>query len=98
LIFYCLRHANETRPFLYGGVQADIEGALVKLRAAGADPRQQAELVQAVLANVRTFPADARDAALDRRCASEEVERNYAQLGAVSLPLATRPPLKQLPQ
>jgi hypothetical protein len=51
LIFYCLCYANEMRPFLYGGVQADTEGALVKRRAAGADAR--AGLVDAAADQVR---------------------------------------------
>ena len=97
LINYCLRYANEMRPFLYSVMQADIEQALVKLRAADADHVQKAELVQAVIANVRFFPPDAKDAALDRRCVSEEVERNYAQLGPVSFGLVHRPPFRQMP-
>jgi hypothetical protein len=92
LINYCIRYANEMRPFLYSVVQGHIEEALVKLRAAGADHQQRAELVQAVLANVRFFPADAKDAALEKRCVSEEVERNYAQFGLISFSLAQRGP------
>jgi hypothetical protein len=68
------------------------------LLAPGIATAQPLEPVQTVLANVRTFAPDVKDAALDRRCASEEVERHDAELGPVSLPLAMRPPLRQTPR
>ncbi|MBL6615600.1 MAG: hypothetical protein ISP45_16430, partial [Reyranella sp.] len=70
LIFYCMRGASETVPFLYAGLQADIEQAVQKMKKAGASARQSAEMVQAVLSTVRFYPATAKDASLDRRCIS----------------------------
>ena len=45
LVFYCLRHATEMVPFTYMIVHMETEDALAKLRAAGSDARQNAELV-----------------------------------------------------
>src|SRR5262245_1929066 len=72
LIFYCLRGSTETVPFLYAGLQADIEQAVQKMKAAGASSRQTAEMVQTVLSYVRYYPRDARDDSLDRRCISKD--------------------------
>lgn len=72
-------------------LHGQIQDARVKLKAAGADNAQEAELVRTVLANVHFYPADASDASLDKRCTIEEVEKNYAQLGAVSFSLVQRP-------
>jgi hypothetical protein len=93
---YCLRVYDEQWPFLYYAVHRDIEDAVVKLKAAHAEPRQNAEFVQAVLANVRFYAKDARDPALDRRCIEGEVEKNYARLFGLGVPLAMRPPFDKL--
>ena len=37
LIFYCMRGSVETVPFLYAGLQADLEQSLAKMKAAGCD-------------------------------------------------------------
>jgi len=91
IIFYCLRYTKEQKPYLFAVLHAHIQDARVKLKAEGADYAQEAELVRTVLANVHFYPADASDAALDKRSTVEEVEKNYAQLGAVSFSLIQRP-------
>ncbi len=96
LIFYCLRSSTETVPFLYAGLQADIEQAVQKMKSAGATARQSAEMVQMVLGNVRTYPRDAKDDALDRRCISKDVERSRAEVKGVSVPLFLRPPFDRM--
>jgi hypothetical protein len=96
LIFYCLRASVETAPFLYAGLQSDLEQALQKMKAAGASSRQSAELVQMVMVNVRFYARDAKDAGLDRRCISKDVERSRAEVSGVSLPLFLRPPFDRL--
>ena len=83
LVNYCLR--------VY-----DLEEALAVLKAADAEPKQKAEFVQAVLANVRFHPKDAKDPALDRHCTEEEVEKKYAQNFGLSPALKRRPPLDKL--
>lgn len=97
LVFYCLRHETEMVPFTYMIVHKEIEEALVKLRAAGSDARQDAQLVQAVMATVR-FPAPgASDPALDAECKDKNVEQSYYMfLGSFSVPLARRPPFNTL--
>jgi len=47
--------------------------------------------VRTVLANVRFYPVDASDVALNKRCTVEEIEKNYAQFGPVSFSLVQRP-------
>jgi len=96
LVNYCLRIYDEQRPFLYYAVQRDIEEALARLKAAAADASQNARFVEAVLVNVRFYPKDARDPALDRRCIEGEVEKNYAQNFGLAVPLFRRPPLDKL--
>jgi hypothetical protein len=91
IIFYCLRYTKEQKPYLFAVLHGQIQDARVKLKAAGADNAQEAELVRTVLANVHFYPADASNASLDKRCTTEEVEKNYAQLGAVSFSLVQRP-------
>jgi hypothetical protein len=92
LIFYCLRGSTETVPFLYAGLQADLEQAVQKMKTAGASARQSAEMVQKVLSTVRTYARDAKDDTLDRRCISKDVERSRAEVKGVSVPLFLRPP------
>lgn len=96
LLFYCLRSSVETMPFLYASLHADLEQALQKMKAAGASSRQSAEMVQMVLTNVRFYPRDAKDAGLDRRCISKDVERSRAEANGVSRPLFLRPPFDKL--
>jgi hypothetical protein len=96
LIFYCLRGSVETTPFLYAGLQTDLEQTLQKMKAAGASSRQSAELVQTVMVTVRFYPRDAKDTGLDRRCISKDVERSRAEVKGVSVPLFLRPPFDKL--
>jgi len=96
LIFYCLRGSTETVPFLYAGLQADLEQTVQKMKSAGASARQSAEMVQMVLGTVRTYGRDAKDDALDRRCISKDVERSRAEVKGVSVPLFLRPPFDKM--
>jgi hypothetical protein len=96
LIFYCMRGSVETVPFLYAGLQADLEQSLAKMKAAGASARQSAELVQMVMVNIRFYARDAKDPGLDRRCISKDVERSRAEASGVSVPLFLRPPFDKL--
>ena len=96
LIFYCLRGSTETVPFLYAGLQADIEQAVQKMKSAGASARQSAEMVQMVLSSLRAYPRDAKDDALDRRCIAKDVERSRTELKGVGVPLFLRPPFDKI--
>ena len=96
LIFYCMRGSSETVPFLYAGLHADVEQAVQKMTKAGASARQNAEVVQVVLSTVRFYPATAKDASLDRRCISKDVERSLAEVRGVSVPLFLRPPFDKI--
>jgi hypothetical protein len=96
LVNYCLRLYDEQRPFLYWAVLRDLDDAMAKLKASDAEPSQNARFVEAVWANVRFYPKDAKDAALDRRCVEGEVEKNYVQNFGLSPPLSRRPPLDKL--
>jgi hypothetical protein len=96
LLFYCLRGSTEAVPFLYAGLQADIEQAVQKMKSAGASARQSAEMVQVVLSTVRSYPRDAKDDSLDRRCISKDVERSRAEVKGVSVPLFRRPPFDKM--
>jgi hypothetical protein len=96
LIFYCLRGSSETLPFLYAGLQADLEQAVQKMKKAGASARQSGEMVQVVLSTVRFYPATAKDDSLDRRCISKDVERSQAEVRGVSVPLFLRPPFDKI--
>ena len=96
LVNYCLRVYDEQRPFLYYAVLLDLEEAMAVLKGADAKPQQKAEFAEAVLANVRFYPKDAKDPALDRRCTEEDVEKKYVQNFGVSPALKRRPPLDKL--
>lgn len=96
LVFYCLRKSDEMMPFLYAGVHLDIAYALQLLRASGADERQRAELIEAVLRNVRSAARDEEDPKKNADCAAAEVEKNLAVLKGVGAPLFQRPPFERL--
>lgn len=96
LVFYCLRSSTEQVPFLYAGLQTDIEQTVQKMKNAGASARQSAEMIQTVLSGVRFYPRDAKDAALDRRCISKDVERTLAEGKGVSVPLFLRVPFDKM--
>ena len=96
LVFYCLRGSTEQVPFLYAGLQTDIEQTVQKMKGAGASARQSAEMVQTVMSSVRFYSRDAKDTALDRRCISKDVERTLAEGKGVSLPLFLRAPFDKM--
>jgi hypothetical protein len=96
VIFYCLRQKPEMRSFLYFLVHADLEDAVKKIRAAGADNRQTGQLVETVWSNIRVAAHDARDAALDAKCAATDVEQEIALLRGVGRPLILRPAFRAL--
>jgi hypothetical protein len=91
-IFYCLRKNDEMTPFLYAAVHLDIAYALQLLRASGADDRQRALLIEAVLRNVRSTGRDEEDPQRNKDCATADVEKSLAQLKGVGTPLFMRPP------
>ena len=97
LVFYCLGQDPETVTFTYMILHVEIEEALVKLRAAGSDAKQNAQLVQTVMTNVR-FPAPgASDPGLDAECKAKNVANEfYIFNGSFSVPLAHRRPFNTL--
>ena len=96
LIFYCLRKNDAMTPFAYAAVHLDLAYALQLVRAAGADERQRAELIEAVLRYIRPAKREDEDAALNSQCATAEVEKNLARLQGVGAPLFMRPPFEKL--
>ena len=88
------------RPRFEAGLVAargeDITDTLKELRAAGSDLRQNAELVEAVLATVRVAPPDAKDSALDVRCAAPNVMQEINLLQGIGSPLFMRPAVRAL--
>jgi hypothetical protein len=96
LVFYCLRKNDEMRPFLYAAVHLDLSYALQLVRSAGADDRQRAELIEAVLGNVRAAARDEDDAQRDKDCVAANVEKSLAEIKGVGAPLFMRPPFDKL--
>lgn len=97
LVFYCLRKNAEMLPFTYMIVHFELQDALVKLKGAGSNAQQNAQLAQAVLGNVRFFPTATDEPRLEADCKARDVEQNYYRFqGSFSVPLALRPPFKEL--
>lgn len=96
LIFYCLRKNDDLTPFLYAAVHLDTAYALQLLRASGADDRQRAELIEAVLRNIHSARRDEQDPQRDKDCVAADVEKSVAQLKGVGAPLSMRPPFERL--
>jgi hypothetical protein len=97
LIFYCIRDEPGMLPFNYLVIHTEAEGALNKLKAAGSEAKQNAELVEAVMANVRYPAAGVSDAALDAECTSKNVKQSYFTFsGPLITPLDKRPPFDML--
>lgn len=93
LIFYCIRHNAEMLPYDYLVVHTELEAALNRLKAAGSEAKQNAELIQAVVANVRYPTTAASDAAMDAECKAKNVEQSYFTFsGPLVVPLDKRPP------
>lgn len=97
LIFYCIRDEPGMLPFNYLVIHTETEAALNKLKAAGSEARQNAELVEAVMANVRYPTTGTSDAAMDAECKSKNVKQSYFTFsGPLITPLDTRPPFDML--
>lgn len=97
LTFYCIRDEPGMLPFNYLVIHTEIEAALDKLKAAGSEARQNAELVEAVMANVRYPTTGASDAAMDAECTSRNVKQSYFTFsGPTIMPLDKRPPFDML--
>ena len=97
LVFYCIRDEPGMLPFNYLVIHIETEAALNKLKAAGSEARQNAELVEAVMANVRYPTAGASDAAMDAECKSKNVKQSYFTFsGPLITPLDKRPPFDML--
>ncbi len=97
LVFYCIRDEPGMLPFNYLVIHTEITEALDKLRKAGSDSRQNAELVEAVMANVRYPTVNASDAAMDAECTAKNVKQNYFTFsGPLVTPLDKRPPFDLL--
>jgi hypothetical protein len=93
LVFYCIRDEPGMPTFNYLVIHTEIAEALDKLKAAGSDAKQNAELVEAVMANVRFPAANASDAAMDAECKAKNVKQNYFTFsGPLIAPLDKRPP------
>jgi hypothetical protein len=97
LIFYCIRNNTEMLPSNYLVIHVEIEDALNKLRSAGSDSKQNAELVRAVVANVRYPTAGASDPGMEAECKAKNVEQSYFTFtGPLAVPLDKRPPFDSL--
>jgi hypothetical protein len=97
LVFYCIRDEPGMPTFNYLVIHTEIAEALDKLKAAGSDSRQNAELVVAVMANVRYPAANASDSAMDAECKAKNVKQNYFTFsGPLIAPLDKRPPFDML--
>jgi hypothetical protein len=97
LVFYCIRDEPGMPTFNYLVIHTEIAEALDKLKAAGSDSRQNAELVEAVMANVHFPSANASDAAMDAECKAKNVKQNYFTFsGPLIAPLDKRPPFDML--
>jgi|EndMetStandDraft_8_1072994.scaffolds.fasta_scaffold191810_2 hypothetical protein len=93
LIFYCIRNDADLVDSNYLVIHVEIQDALNKLKAAGSDSKQNAQLVQAVVANVRYPTAGVNDAAMDAECKAKNVEQSYyTYSGPLVTPLDKRPP------
>lgn len=97
LIFYCIRDEPGMLPFNYLVIHVETQAALDKLKAAGSEAKQNAELVEAVMANVRYPTASASDTATDAECKAKNVKQSYFTFsGPMITPLDKRPPFDTL--
>jgi hypothetical protein len=97
LIFYCIRDEPGMLPFNYLVIHTETRAALDKLKAAGSEAKQNAELVEAVTANVRYPTTGASDAAMDAECKAKNVKQSYFTFsGQLLTPLDRRPPFDSL--
>lgn len=98
LLNYCFRTDEEATAFLSLVLQDDLQTARVVLQEAGANLIQMAELVRAVLMNVRYPARDAKDAELDDECRRKDVAGSYPEMkpGGVAMPLFVRAPFDKM--
>ena len=97
LVFYCLRQSPEMTPFTYLIVHSELQDAIVKLKSAGSNAQQNAELAQTVLTDVHFPKPGVSDPALEAECKARNVEESfYTFTGSFSVSLAARPPFKDL--
>ncbi len=92
LLLYCVRDRPEEIAAAHAGLRADLDAAVIRLRAAGADPEQTAQFVRAALDRVRPPLASRVDPSLEPRCADRAIERELRDLTGAALPLTERPP------
>jgi hypothetical protein len=96
LLFYCLRDNPDVRTMLFWHLHHDGERALERLRAAGSDLRQNAQLLEAVLSNVHfAKPAD-KDPALDAQCQGKDFIEEIDTMKDLGVPLHLRPAFRAL--
>ena len=96
LLFYCLRQNREVRTMLFWHLHHDIERALERLRAAGSDLRQNAQLVETVLSNVRVAQPEDNNAALETQCASKDFIEEIDTMKGLGVPLYLRSAFRAL--
>ena len=97
LVLYCLRKDPEVTLMVWASVYTDLDSALDRLLSTdGFTPRMQAEVIQAVLANVHAPQPGATDAALEPQCADKDVARNATDARGVGRSLPERPPFDRL--
>jgi hypothetical protein len=96
LLFYCLRNNSEVRPMLFWHLHHDVERALERLRAVGSDLRQNAQLVETVLSNVRFAQPDDKNPALDPQCEGKDFIKQIDTMKGLGVPLYLRPAFRAL--
>jgi len=99
LVFYCIRQSTEMKPFTYMILHMELEEALRRMKSAGSNAQQNAEIAQAVMANTKFASTDDKNAALDTECTAKDVENQYYRFNdGFSVALASRPPFSTMPQ
>jgi hypothetical protein len=98
LLNYCFRTDDEATAFLALGLHDDLQTLRLVLQGADANVLQMAELVRAVLSNVRYAAPDAKDPRLDGDCRRKDVGNSYADMkpNSVATPLFLRPPFDKM--
>ena len=82
---------------VWASIYTDLDSALDRLLSTdGFTPRMQAEVIQAVLANVHAPQPSATDAALEPQCADKDVARNATDARGFGRSLTERPPFDRL--
>ena len=81
---------------LFWHLHHDVERALERLRAMGSDLRQNAQLVETVLSNVRFAQPDDRNPALDPQCEGKDFIEQIDTMKGLGVPLYLRPAFRAL--